>query len=104
MPHSRSNLQPGGRDAPQLLLSDCVNTHLGLAAVPHCVVPPVQEKRHCPRLQMVMALGSVGQTLPHLPLRHKPGGLVPGEAAFRQSGPFAVRRHATRLSTRARTS
>lgn len=48
-----------------------VSAQKGAAGVPHCVVPPVQEKMHTPMLQMVMAEGSVGHMLPHLPLRNK---------------------------------
>ena len=55
-----------------------VSTQKGDAMVPHCVVPPVQEKMQVPMLQMVMADGSVGHTLPQLPLhaqmsRQRPG-------------------------------
>ena len=37
--------------------------------VPHLVVPPVHWKMQVPWLQMVMAEGSVGQTVPHEPLQ-----------------------------------
>ena len=59
--------------SPQLRLSLVVSTQKGLAMVPHCVVPPVHEKMHVPMLQMVIAAGSVGHTLPHLPLRTTTG-------------------------------
>ncbi len=78
---------------PQLRLSLVVSTQKGDAMVPHCVVPPVQEKMQVPILQMVMADGSVGHTLPQLPLhapmsRQRPGSsdlqnwqlIVPGLA------------------------
>jgi hypothetical protein len=54
--------------SPQLRLSLVVSAQKGAADVPHCVVPPVHEKMHVPMLQMVIADGSVGHTLPHLPL------------------------------------
>ncbi len=50
-------------------LSVCVSAQKGAAGVPHCVVPPVQLKMQVPRLQMVMAKGSVGHTRPQVPLR-----------------------------------
>ena len=55
--------------APQLLLSEVVSTQVGTAVVPHCVRPPVHVNRQVPRLQMVMAFGSVGHALPHAPLQ-----------------------------------
>ena len=55
--------------SPQLLLSLRVLVQMGLKMVPHLVVPPVHWKMQVPWLQMVMAEGSVGQTVPHEPLQ-----------------------------------
>ena len=55
--------------SPQLLLSLRVLVQRGLKMVPHFVVPPVHWKMHVPWLQMVMAEGSVGHTVPHEPLQ-----------------------------------
>ena len=57
------------RDSPQLLLSLRVLTQMGLKIVPHLVVPPVHWKMQVPWLQMVIAEGSVGHTVPHEPLQ-----------------------------------
>ena len=57
------------RRSPQLLLSLRVLVQMGTRMVPHLVVPPVHWKMQLPWLQMVMAEGSVGQTVPHEPLK-----------------------------------
>ena len=57
------------RGSPQLLLSLRVLVQRGLRMVPHLVVPPVHWKRQVPWLQMVIAEGSVGHTVPHVPLQ-----------------------------------
>lgn len=66
---SRESFSFPSMRAPQLRLSLVVSAQKGARGVPHCVVPPVHVKMHVPMLQMVMAEGSVGHTLPHLPLR-----------------------------------
>ena len=58
------------RRAPQLLLSCCRSAqNCEPPALMHCVYEPVQANEQRPFRQDTMALGSVGHTLPHLPLR-----------------------------------
>ena len=55
--------------APQLLLSCCrFAQNCWPLALMHCVYEPVHANEQRPFRQDTMALGSVGHTLPHLPL------------------------------------
>ena len=66
----------------------------------HCVYEPVQANEQRPFRQDTMALGSVGHTLPHLPLR-EPGSASVLVMDARSPGDTAIAAHQQRFATSA---